>query len=122
MTQEKTATQRYTCTGLLIQKVFKDRTNLSEGLDSRQAALNLAGAQPYVKFDLFLTFTCNQKCHPGVKHLYEWKEGCRWRLLACVGSSTDGEKTKKIKIELLSYEIFFFINLLLPSDSNRCEG
>jgi hypothetical protein len=31
----------------------KDRTNLSEGLDSCQAALNLAGAQPYVKFDLF---------------------------------------------------------------------
>ena len=52
----------------------KDRTNLSKGLDSRQAALNLAGAQPYVKFDLFLTFTCNQKCHPGVKHLHEWKE------------------------------------------------
>ena len=56
----------------------KDRTNLSEGLDSRQAALNLAGAQPYVKFDLFLTFTCNQKCHPGVKHLHEWKEGMEW--------------------------------------------
>ncbi len=52
----------------------KDRTNLSKVLDSRQAALNLAGAQPYVKFDLFLTFTCNQKCHPGVKHLHEWKE------------------------------------------------
>ena len=56
----------------------KDRTNLSEGLDSRQAALNLAGAQPYVKFDLFLTFTCNQKCHPGVKHLHEWKESMEW--------------------------------------------
>jgi hypothetical protein len=56
----------------------KDRTNLSKGLDSHQAALNLAGAQPYVKFDLFLTFTCNQKCHPGVKHLHEWKEGMEW--------------------------------------------
>jgi len=56
----------------------KDRTNLSEGLDSRQAALNLAGAQPYVKFDLFLTITCNQKCNPGVKHLHEWKDSMEW--------------------------------------------
>jgi hypothetical protein len=56
----------------------KDRTNLSEGLDSHQAALNLAGTQPYVKFDLFLTFMCNQKCHPGVKHLHEWKESMEW--------------------------------------------
>jgi hypothetical protein len=56
----------------------KDRTNLSEGLDSPQAALNLAGAQPFVKFDLFLTFMCNQKRHPGVKHLYEWKESMEW--------------------------------------------
>jgi len=56
----------------------KDRTNLSEGLDSFQAALNLAGAQPIVKFDLFLTFTCNQKYHPGAKHLHEWKEGMEW--------------------------------------------
>ncbi len=55
-----------------------DRTNLSEGLDSPQAALNLAGAQPYVTFDLFLTFTCNQKCHPGVKYLHEWKESMEW--------------------------------------------
>ncbi len=39
----------------------KDRTNLSEGLDSHQADLIVAGAQPYVKFDLFLTFACNQK-------------------------------------------------------------
>jgi hypothetical protein len=31
-----------------------------------------------VKFDLFLTFTCNQKCHPGVKHLHEWKESMDW--------------------------------------------
>jgi hypothetical protein len=56
----------------------KDRTNLSEGLDSHQAALNLASAQPFVKFDLFLMFTCNQKCQPGVKHLHEWKESMEW--------------------------------------------
>jgi hypothetical protein len=56
----------------------KDRTNLSEGLDSPQAALNLAGAQPFVKFYLFLTFTCNQKCPHEVKHLHEWKESMEW--------------------------------------------
>ncbi len=56
----------------------KDITNLSKGLDSCQAALNLPGAQLYVKFDLFVTFMCNQKCHPGVKHLHEWKESMEW--------------------------------------------
>ena len=62
--------------GLSVQD--KKQTDLTESVDSHQAALDLAGSQPYVSFDLFLTFTCNQKLHPGIKHLHEWKESMEW--------------------------------------------
>ena len=38
-------------------------SDLSEGVDSHQAALILAGTKPHLEFDLFLTFTCNQVNH-----------------------------------------------------------
>ena len=53
-------------------------TNLHEGVDSSQAAINLAAASQITKFDLFLTFTCNQSQHPGIRHLFEWKKSMRW--------------------------------------------
>jgi hypothetical protein len=51
----------------------KEQNDLSESVDSHQAALDLAAAMPHVKFDPFLTFTCNQQLHPGVKHLHKFK-------------------------------------------------
>ena len=56
----------------------KDDSDLSESVDSHQAALDLAAAMPYVTFDLFLTFTCNQRLHPGVRHLHKYKESMKW--------------------------------------------
>lgn len=56
----------------------KGESDLSEGVDSHQAALNLAGTKPYMDIHLFLTFTCNQAEHPGIKHLHEWKSSRSW--------------------------------------------
>ena len=56
----------------------KEQNDLSESVDSHQAALDLAAAMPHVEFDLFLTFTCNQQLHPGVKHLHKFKESMEW--------------------------------------------
>jgi hypothetical protein len=56
----------------------KEQNDLLESVDSHQAALDLAAAMPHIKFDIFLTFTCNQKLHPGVKHLRKFKESMEW--------------------------------------------
>jgi hypothetical protein len=40
----------------------KEQNDLSESVDSHQAALDLAAAMPHVEFDLFLTFTRNISC------------------------------------------------------------
>jgi hypothetical protein len=56
----------------------KEENDLSESVDSHQAALDLAAAMPHVEFDLFLTFTCNRQLHPGVKHLHKFKESMEW--------------------------------------------
>ena len=42
-----------------------EESPLSKGVSSLQAALDLATAQRFLDFDLFLTFTCNQSTHPG---------------------------------------------------------
>ena len=41
---------------------------LNESVDSHQAALDLAATQPFLMFDWFLTFTCNQAEHHGISH------------------------------------------------------
>ncbi|KAL7539846.1 hypothetical protein ACHAXR_009663, partial [Thalassiosira sp. AJA248-18] len=56
----------------------KDETTLKESVDSHQAALDLAATQPFVSFDWFLTFTCNQSEHPGICHLHKYKESLEW--------------------------------------------
>jgi hypothetical protein len=56
----------------------KEQNDLLESVDSHQVALDLAAAMPHVKFDIFLTFTCNQKLHPGMKHLHKFKESMEW--------------------------------------------
>lgn len=52
--------------------------NLQGSVDSSQAAMNLAAASQYVGFDLFLTFTCSQGTHPGIRHLFDYKESLNW--------------------------------------------
>ena len=55
-----------------------DDSQLHESLDSRQGAMNLAAASQFVDFDAFVTLTCNQSEHPGIRHLHNWKESKRW--------------------------------------------
>ena len=47
---------------------------LTESVDSHQAALGLGATAAFLKFDWFLTFTCNQAMHPGIEHLHEFKQ------------------------------------------------
>ena len=51
---------------------------MNESVDSHQAALDLASTQKWLKFDLFMTWTCNQSEHPGIKHLHSFKESMEW--------------------------------------------
>lgn len=55
-----------------------DESNLQESVDSSQAAINLAAASQIIQFDLFLTLTCNQSKHPGIRHLFDWKKSMKW--------------------------------------------
>ena len=57
-----------------LQLATGDESCLHESVDSSQAAINLAAASQIVQFDLFLTFTCNQSLHPGIRHLHDWKK------------------------------------------------
>ena len=40
--------------------------------------MNLLTSQKYIKWGLFLTFTCNQREHPGLAHLHTWKVSMKW--------------------------------------------
>ena len=55
-----------------------DQSELTESLDSGQGAMNLAAAAEKLGMDLFLTYTPNQKDHPGLCHLHQWKESKEW--------------------------------------------
>jgi len=55
-----------------------DDSKLNQSLDSTQAARNLAAGSQYVGFDVFVTLTLNASKHPGVCHLYKWKESMGW--------------------------------------------
>lgn len=55
-----------------------DQSGLTESLDSGQGAMNLAAAAEKHGMDLFLTYTPNQKDHPGLCHLHQWKETKGW--------------------------------------------
>ena len=63
-------------TGMVVRE--KGHTNLSECIDSQKMVMNLATSQKYIKWTWFLTFTLNQKEHPGVFHLHEWKSSKNW--------------------------------------------
>ena len=63
-------------TGMAVRE--KGETNLSEAVDSSKMVMNLSRSQKHVDWDWFLTFTLNQKEHPGTAHHWEWKNSMEW--------------------------------------------
>ena len=56
----------------------KGHTNLAECVDSQKMVMNLATSQKYIDWTWFLTFTLNQKDHPGLYNIHEWKSSMKW--------------------------------------------
>lgn len=56
----------------------RDESTLVESMDTGKEMMNLAAASQKHEMDLFLTWTCNQSKHPGIRQLYNWKEGKKW--------------------------------------------
>lgn len=59
----------------------RDKSSLTESLESSQATMNLAAAAFRLNFHAFLTYTCNQSDHPGIRHLNDWvysNDGENW--------------------------------------------
>ena len=56
----------------------RDNSELRESVDSSQEMMNLAAASVKHEFHFFLTYTCNQGDHPGIRHLHQWKECKEW--------------------------------------------
>ena len=63
-------------TGLSVRN--KGESILSDSIDSHQMVRSLSASQEYIKYDLFLTFTCCQKDHPGTCNLFQWKSSKEW--------------------------------------------
>ena len=57
----------------------KQDESLLESFDSSTTVKNLCASQYYHKMDFFLTFTCNQKKHFGVKNVKEWIDSGAWK-------------------------------------------
>ena len=55
-----------------------DESTLTESADSRQCVMDLAATAVVHPMDFFITLTLNQKMHPGVSHLHEWRSGMEW--------------------------------------------
>ena len=51
---------------------------LTDCVDDKQTVKNLCASQKWHKMDLFLTFTCNQSEHFGVKNVKNWIDGYLW--------------------------------------------
>ena len=62
----------------IVLREGENKSVLTESVDSHQSALDLAATMKYLDFDLFLTWTCNQSDHPGIKHLHQYKERMAW--------------------------------------------
>ena len=60
-------------------KVRNDNDGLlSDSVDNKQSVWNLCASQKYHKMDFFLTFTCNQREHFGMKYIKRWIDGNLW--------------------------------------------
>ena len=56
----------------------KGDSALLESIDNKQMVRNLCISQKYVKWDHFLTHTCNMKTHSGTKPIKDWIDGTEW--------------------------------------------
>jgi hypothetical protein len=63
-------------TGLSIWN--KGETTLSNSTDSHQMVCSLSASKEYIKYDMFLTFTCAQKDLPGRSNLFQLKFFKEW--------------------------------------------
>jgi hypothetical protein len=63
-------------TGLSVRN--RGESILSDSIDSHQMVRSLSASQEYIKYDLFLTFTCCQKDHTGTCNLFQWKSIKEW--------------------------------------------
>ena len=63
--------------GLSLNRA-SDTSTLYTATDSRKMVKNLSASQKYHPMDLFLTFTCNQKKHFGVRRIKNWIDSMEW--------------------------------------------
>ena len=55
-----------------------DESELNESTDTAKGLMGLAASSVRHSMDLFVTYTCNQSTHPGICHLYKFKESNEW--------------------------------------------
>ena len=67
-----------TSSGLQLGSGNADQSEITETLDSGQGAMNLAAAAHDLTMQGFVTYTPNQKDHPGLRHLHAWKSSREW--------------------------------------------
>ena len=83
-------------------------SDLTESVDSHQAALDLGATAAFLEFDWFLTFTCNQAMHPGIEHLHKFKQSREW--INCISSGffnyNDMSVNEKIEVDR-SFEVTY---------------
>lgn len=59
----------------------RDESELNDSMDTSKGMMGLAAASNRYQFDGFVTYTCAQNEHPGIRHLYDWKESKQWMSL-----------------------------------------
>jgi hypothetical protein len=62
--------------GLKVRR--KEDSSLHQSVDGTQNTKNLCASQPYHPMDYFITMSCNQKKHFGVKSIKKWVDGKEW--------------------------------------------
>ena len=78
-------------TGLALNNRSDDR--LYDSVDSKKMVRNLCSSQKYHKQTFFLTFTCNQKKHPGIKKLKNYVDSYKYtKYIPNFDSMTDDDK------------------------------
>ena len=78
-------------TGLALNNRSNDR--LYDSVDSKKMVRNLCSSQKYHKQTFFLTFTCNQKKHPGIKKLKNYVDSYKYtKYIPNFDSMTDDDK------------------------------
>lgn len=55
-------------------------TCMHDSIDSKQVVKNLCASQKYHPMTFFLTFTCNQSMHFGIRHIKNWIDSNKWHI------------------------------------------